>query len=282
MSRVVFVFILLSSVLLCAEVNRVVSTDNISSDYAGKIVEFARIKANELEQSVSVSISDASGNLVYFERMDAAVVSSIEVANSKSYTAAVFQKSTRDLTKAPKKDITSPLLNAFDKVTTIPGGIPILNNGVCIGGIGVSGSKTSEKDDQIAVYALSKAGMTDITTEEDKEYLAQQRVWLMTLDAEEYEQMWLDAAPSVQGVIGWQEWGNAVKSARQNYGNVKERKFYDAEYLSDVPEAPEGEYVTVRFKTKFGSKAGIETITTVLENNVWYVSGYYLKPDLSH
>jgi hypothetical protein len=46
-----------------------------------------------------------------------------------------------------------------------------------------------------------------------------------------------------------------------------------------VPGAPDGEYVVIRFKTKFkNKKSAIETATPMLENGgEWSVSGYYIK-----
>jgi hypothetical protein len=49
--------------------------------------------------------------------------------------------------------------------------------------------------------------------------------------------------------------------------------------MTDLPGAPDGEYVVYQYKTSYkNKKKAIETITPMKEEDgVWKVSGYYIK-----
>jgi hypothetical protein len=60
---------------------------------------------------------------------------------------------------------------------------------------------------------------------------------------------------------------------------VESRQFKSADLETKLPGAPEGKYCIIQFRTKF--KAGgmmIETVTPMLDNGRWKVSGYLIKP----
>ena len=50
-------------------------------------------------------------------------------------------------------------------------------------------------------------------------------------------------------------------------------------FATELPGAPDGQYVVIQFHTAFEHKrSGIETVTPMLESDgVWRVSGYYFK-----
>jgi hypothetical protein len=57
------------------------------------------------------------------------------------------------------------------------------------------------------------------------------------------------------------------------------RKLDSAQYATQLPGAPEGQYVVMRFNTSFANKqSGVETVTFSLEQDgQWKASGYYIK-----
>src|SRR5438445_9363038 len=81
----------------------VVKKHSISSELAQKMVEEAVVKAREVGVTENVAILDDGGNLKAFNRMDAAPILSIEIAQNKAYTA-LFGVSTQDFFNFIQRD----------------------------------------------------------------------------------------------------------------------------------------------------------------------------------
>ena len=60
------------------------------------LIEGARNKATEMGIPMCIAITDESGNLLAFERMDGGKVTSITIAIDKSFTASAAKKATHD------------------------------------------------------------------------------------------------------------------------------------------------------------------------------------------
>lgn len=110
-------------------------------------------------KAVVAAVVDASGDLVALLRGDGAFKASITIAQDKAYTAAVFGASSHalgaDLSGNPALHQGIALRPG---VVLFAGGLPLLENGVVIGGIGVSGG--SEEDDLACAGAgLSALGL---------------------------------------------------------------------------------------------------------------------------
>jgi uncharacterized protein GlcG (DUF336 family) len=74
----------------------VVKKRSTSSELAQKMVDKAVAKAREIGVSENVAILDDGGNLKAFSRMDGAPIPTIEMAQTKAYTA-LLGVSTQDL-----------------------------------------------------------------------------------------------------------------------------------------------------------------------------------------
>ena len=115
--------------------------------------------AGVLGVRVNVAVVDASGVLTAFLRMPGAPLHSVEIAIDKAYTAASFGLATSQWTAALQQHssavregiVRRPRFVAFG------GGLPVIENGQCIGGIGVSGA-TEEQDEAIAGAGLKALG----------------------------------------------------------------------------------------------------------------------------
>lgn len=104
-------------------------------------------KANEMGRSCSIAIVDDHGWLVALHRMDGAPIPTAEIARDKAWTAATFRIPSSEASqfgdrKAPGYGFN--VQNWNERLTTIPGGIPILNEGRLIGAIGVCGETPKE------------------------------------------------------------------------------------------------------------------------------------------
>ena len=118
---------------------------------AMKVIEAAVRKAVDMQKPQCIAIVDDGGNLLAFTRMDGAKVLSIESAIRKAQTAA----SSRAPTGRIVGELEFRLAHATGgRLTNLKGGLPIVVEGITIGGIGV-GSQTGEEDLEVAKAALA-------------------------------------------------------------------------------------------------------------------------------
>ncbi|MEP0519622.1 MAG: heme-binding protein [Hyphomicrobiales bacterium] len=118
---------------------------------AYELIAGARAKAEEIGVPMCIAITDESGNLVAFERMDGGKVTSINLAIDKSFTATGIRKGTHVLGEVnqpgkPAHGISSAL---GGRMVVVAGGLPVLSDGEVVGGIGVS-SGSPEQDLKVA------------------------------------------------------------------------------------------------------------------------------------
>src|SRR6059058_3244207 len=117
----------------------------ISLDRAQAVILAAVAEATKRNWKMNVAVSDSGGNLVAFQRMDGAMLASIQIATHKARAAATFRRPT----KAFEDGINLMHLNyllAFDGVIASRGGIPLIEKGSIIGAIGVSGGADSQDE----------------------------------------------------------------------------------------------------------------------------------------
>jgi len=102
-------------------------------------------------------VVDAGGNLVALQRMDQALLVSIDIAVNKAYTAVAIKIPTHELAKIAQPE--QPLFGIHNadggRIVIFGGGFPLKRNEEIIGGIGVSGGSV-EEDIQCAEAALER------------------------------------------------------------------------------------------------------------------------------
>lgn len=132
--------------------------------------------------------------------------------------------------------------------------------GLVIAGAGIAGAQS---DPHMAKYLAFKS------SEE----------WLQFVDDGSYAYSWEAAAAYFQSVITKEEWVESVRDIRAPLGEVVSRKIKKAFYRTELPGAPDGEYVVIEYDTVFENKStAVETVTPLLDKDgVWRVSGYYIQ-----
>ena len=81
-----------------------------------------------------------------------------------------------------------------------------------------------------------------------------------------------------RNAIKKESWNQMVISVRTKLGKLEKRDVKSQKYQTSVPGAPDGEYVIIEFSTVFEKKkAAIETVTMMLDQDRWRVSGYFIK-----
>ena len=127
---------------------------------AGAAVQAAVAEATVIGVTINVAVVDSSGTLMAFLRMPNAPLHSIEIAMDKAYTAASFSLPThlwQDVLQDHSPAVRDGLLRRA-RFVGFGGGLPILENGVLIGAIGVSGASEAQ-DQQCAQAGLHALGL---------------------------------------------------------------------------------------------------------------------------
>jgi uncharacterized protein GlcG (DUF336 family) len=121
---------------------------------ARTIIAAATKKAEELGQPMNIAVVDAGGNLLAFERMENAWIGSIDIAQKKAYTSRAFDITTKDLGTHSQSGNQFFGIHASNdgKIMIFAGGIPLKQDGVIVGAIGVSGG-SGDQD-----HAVAEAG----------------------------------------------------------------------------------------------------------------------------
>jgi glc operon protein GlcG len=125
----------------------------VSSVEASALIAKAIELATKINKEIAVAVTGPEGELISFLRMDGANPASARIAQSKAYTSAIDCKSTRAQGEFMRNDNREQGYWTDSKITGFGGGLPIIQNGKVIGGIGVSGLSEAE-DERIAKESL--------------------------------------------------------------------------------------------------------------------------------
>jgi uncharacterized protein GlcG (DUF336 family) len=132
----------------------------IEAAAASDAVRASVAHAASLGIRINVAVVDPGGNLAAFLRMPGAFLHSIDIAIDKAYTAASFGLPTSQWHAALQQhsDAVREGIVRRPRFVAFGGGLPILENGQRIGGIGVSGG-SEEQDEACAQAGLSAIGL---------------------------------------------------------------------------------------------------------------------------
>jgi glc operon protein GlcG len=118
---------------------------------AERMLTAAKAEAGRRGWNVAIAVVDEGGFLLRLERLDGAGLQTPEVATQKARTAALSRMPTKRLEEITKE---RPAMLRFPDRLAIQGGLPIMHEGECVGGIGVSGVQSHE-DEEIAAAGLA-------------------------------------------------------------------------------------------------------------------------------
>lgn len=138
------------------------TSKRLTNEGARKILETAMAKAREAGIQVAVAIVDGGGNLLLLERMDTARFHLVHSSTTKAKCCASNKRPTTS-----KGAVAQPLDTAHalglalaagpENWTAMEGGAPIIFDGECVGGVGVSGGSW-DMDGRIAEEAVKSIG----------------------------------------------------------------------------------------------------------------------------
>lgn len=135
-------------------------------DHRSALAALAAIRgAVESERkTAAIAIADAHGELLAFARLDGTLLSSGVLAVNKAYTAARLNRPSRVLGETLRARGTDVAFYGDPRYVGFGGGLPVLRDGVVVGGVGVSGLSDAEDEALAALGVSLLQGDTPITT----------------------------------------------------------------------------------------------------------------------
>tara|TARA_R110002124_G_scaffold144122_15_gene309080 strand:+ start:31329 stop:31754 length:426 start_codon:yes stop_codon:yes gene_type:complete len=120
------------------------------------LIAGARSKAIEIGVPMCSAVTDESGQLIAFQRMDGGKVTSTTIAIDKAFTAAGARRATHDYGVASQPGAPAYGINSAigGRLMVVGGGLPVTVAGEVVGGIGIS-SGTPQQDRECAEAGLA-------------------------------------------------------------------------------------------------------------------------------
>lgn len=103
--------------------------------------------------------------------------------------------------------------------------------------------------------------------------------WLEVVDAAEYGKSWDVAASFFKAAVTKDQWEAAVVQARGPFEPMGGRQFLGAQYVTELPGAPKGEYVVMQYEIRASDNTRlVETVTKMLDTDgEWRLAGYFVQ-----
>jgi hypothetical protein len=103
--------------------------------------------------------------------------------------------------------------------------------------------------------------------------------WLALADRGDAAASWKAAASLFRAAVTPEQWKHALSLAREPLGALVSRHLDNAKPATELPGAPDGEYVVFQFTTSFEKKrTATETVTPMRDRDgEWRVSGYFVR-----
>lgn len=112
---------------------------------AGAVVAAAEAKAREMGVAAVVAVLDAGVHLKAFSRMDGAPLGSIDIAQRKARTAALFGAASEAVWEYCKPGAPAPGLELTNGgLAPYGGGLPLTDQGELVGAVGISGGAIAQ------------------------------------------------------------------------------------------------------------------------------------------
>jgi len=124
----------------------------LTYDGARMVAEAIGAEAARRGVAPVVSAVDPGGELIYLLRPDAAQVASVQVTTDKARTAAIYRRPSKDFEDQASGGRPSALHLA--RAVPLQGGMPIELAGEVVGAVGVSGARSADEDQELAMVGV--------------------------------------------------------------------------------------------------------------------------------
>ena len=132
-----------------------IAVNRLCIEDARILIEGARQKAAQIGVPMCIAVTDDSGNLIAFERMNGGKAHSVHVSIDKAYTAGSARKATHEYNAAnvPGNLAFGIHTESGGRFSTVGGGLPVFIDDQCVGGIGAS-SGSPQQDMEVSQAGL--------------------------------------------------------------------------------------------------------------------------------
>lgn len=141
-----------------AHTHKTLPTATLSRASAAALVDAAREAAKQIGIEVSIAVTDAGAHLRAFERTDASLFLTVDIAIDKAWTAASFGMPTHAWPSILANPNAAQLAHR-PRFVAVGGGVPVFDGDLLVGAIGISGGDYLQ-DQQVAEAALAGLGFS--------------------------------------------------------------------------------------------------------------------------
>lgn len=101
---------------------------------------------------------------------------------------------------------------------------------------------------------------------------------LNNLDSAKYGESWEQAGVLFKSQISKADWEKSAKAARVPMGKLILRQMKNAQAYTELPGAPDGNYMVIQYASSFkNKKSAVETLTLSKAGDKWRMVGYFIK-----
>ena len=139
---------------------QVTATRDLTLEGARRVLAAAVAHAKSVNAPGSaIAVVDRGGYVLALERLDGTFPAGSDISIGKARTAVRFQRPTRVFEEIIRNGRTPMIaLNELVGFTPLMGGVPIEQDGMIVGAVGVSGAASAQQDEEIAVAASKALG----------------------------------------------------------------------------------------------------------------------------
>jgi lysyl-tRNA synthetase class 2 len=103
--------------------------------------------------------------------------------------------------------------------------------------------------------------------------------WLALIDRRDTEESWNQAAGLFKNAVTIEKWRESLSPVQELSGKLVSRRLKSKQYATELPGAPDGEYVVIEYESSFENKRNsTETVVPMKDpDGEWRVSGYFVK-----
>ena len=103
--------------------------------------------------------------------------------------------------------------------------------------------------------------------------------WLALVDGGQYGASWEQASSFFKAAVSRQKWVQSLDGVRKPLGKLVSRQEASRKEATQLPGAPDGQYLVLTYKTSMAHKAAAtETLTMMKDKDgSWRAAGYYIK-----
>jgi uncharacterized protein GlcG (DUF336 family) len=127
---------------------------DVTLDFAKELIGAVEQRAAQMGVHAVIAVANKGANPVAVHCMDDSYIASYDIAMNKAYTCAALKMPTTELKRLsqPGGSLYGIQHTNGGRIVIFGGGIPLMRDGQCIGGLGVSGG-SEEQDTALAEYA---------------------------------------------------------------------------------------------------------------------------------